>query len=378
MKEIYFDNSATTRPYPQVTDKVVQMLTETYGNPSSLHRLGKDCKLELENARRIIAESLAVTPEEIYFTAGGTEANNLAILGACRAHSAGGNHLVTTTAEHAAVTKPVRSLKRQGWSVDYVSADGGRLDMEALEKAITEETVLVSVMMVNNETGCIFPVREVKQIIKQKRSSALLHCDAVQGYGKLFFDAAGCGADLISVSAHKIHGVKGAGALYVKRGVAMEPIVFGGGQEGGLRSGTESSPLIAAFGEAVRIAFGGMPEAVKRMVKLRDYCLEAIAAEIPAAVLNSDKQGAPHIVNFSLPPVKSQVMVDYMSNKGIYLSGGAACKSNYARGPSVLESLGLSRQLAESALRVSFSAANTELEIERFITVLRAGCREYC
>ena len=374
MSEIYLDNSATTRPYPQVTDKVIQMLTEKYGNPSSLHHLGVESKLEVQIARQSIADALGAAPDEIYFTSGGTESDNLAITGACSANSRHGNRIVTTVAEHAAVTKTIRNLKRQGWAVEYIPAPGGRLDLAALKNAIDEQTVLVSVMMVNNETGCLFPINEVKRIMSQKSSPALLHCDAVQGFGKLPFRAAGIGADLISISAHKTHGVKGAGALYVKNGAKIYPIMFGGGQEKGLRSGTESSPLIAAFGEAARITFANLHKNILRMTELRDYCLEAITDQLPRAIINSNKQGAPHIVNFSLPGIHNEKIVHFLDGKGIYISSGAACKSNHTRGPSVLESLGLSRALADSALRVSFSPMNTADDIDQLIKALV----EYC
>ncbi|WP_169717915.1 Cysteine desulfurase IscS [Sporomusa silvacetica DSM 10669] len=375
MPEIYLDNSATTKPYPEVTEKVVNMLTEVYGNPSSLHRLGVKSKFEIEKARQNIADALGVVSEEIYFTSGGTESDNLAIMGACLANSNRGKRIVTTVAEHAAVTKTIRDLKKQGWEVEYVSAPGGQLDMEAMERAIDEQTVLVSAMMVNNEIGCIFPINEIKTIIKRKRSPALLHCDAVQGFGKLPFTAASIGADLISISAHKIHGVKGAGALYVKKGVNMYTIMFGGGQERGLRSGTESSPLIAAFGEAARLTFANLRKDILHMTGLRDYCIRAIADKIPSAIINSNKQGAPHIVNFSLPGIKNETVVHYLDGKGIYISSGAACKSNHTRGPSVLESFGLSRALADSALRISFSPMNTKSDIDALIEALVEYCR---
>jgi cysteine desulfurase len=374
MAEIYLDNSATTKPYPDVTRKVVHMLTEVYGNPSSLHRLGKESKLELEKARQIIAESLQVAPEEIYFTSGGTESDNLAIKGACLANANNGNRIVTTVAEHPAVMKTIRDLKRQGWDVKYISAPNGVLDMEELENKIDEKTVLVSAMLANNETGCIFPIHQIKQIIKQKQSPALLHCDAVQGYGKINFTAASLGADIISISAHKIHGPKGIGALYVKNGLNMFSLNLGGGQEHGLRSGTESTPLIAGFGEAVRITFSNMDKDILHMKELRDYCLDAIAMQLPKAVINSTKQRAPHIVNFSLPGLPNKQVVEFLDTKDIFISSAAACKGNHSRGPSVLESLGLSRALAESALRISFSYLNTKNDIDGLMKALV----EYC
>ncbi len=374
MPEIYLDNCATTKPYPQVVDKVVHMLTVQYGNPSSLYRLGMESRAEIQKARQIVADAFEAAPEEIYFVSGGTEADNLAITGACLANADRGNRIVTTVAEHAAVTKTIRNLKRQGWVVEYIPAPGGTLDMEAMERAIDEQTVLVSAMMVNNETGCIFPVDEIRRVIQQKRSPALLHCDAVQGFGKRRFSAASTGADLISVSAHKIHGVQGAGALYVKSGTKLHPIVFGGGQERGLRPGTESAPLIAAFGEAVRITFANLEKDIAHITGLRAYCLDAILARLPGAVLNSDERGSHHIVNFSLPGLKNDTVLGFLDGKGICISGAAACKSNYSRGPSVLESLGLSRTLAESALRVSFSPMNTKNDIDALINALVECC----
>lgn len=374
---IYLDNSATTKPYPEVVDKMTEMLTKTYGNPSAEYRLGRDSKQELTNARRIIADSLGVKAKEIYFTSGGTESDNLAITGACLAHRNIGNRIVTTEAEHPAVTKTIRDLKRQGWEVAYVPTLDGKLDLEKLAEVIDEQTVLVTVMMVNNETGAIFPIHKVKEIMKQNQSPALLHCDAVQGYGKLDFTAASIGADLISISAHKIHGVKGAGALYVREGIEIFPILFGGGQEKGLRSGTESSPLIAAFGEAARITFENLENNHFYLSDLRNYCMDEIARRLPNAVIHSTKQGAPHIVNFSLPGLKNKRVVQYLDAKGIYVGSGAACKSNHSRGPSMLESLGLSRSLADSALRVSFSTMNTRREIDMLVGTLVQCWQEY-
>jgi cysteine desulfurase len=357
-----------------VTQKVIQMMTDVYGNPSSLHRLGRESKNEVEKARQVIADTLSVHSDEIFFTSGGTESDNLAIKGACLANSENGNHIVTTVAEHAAVTKTIRDLKRQGWTVSYISAPNGKLNLEELEQAINEKTVLVSAMLVNNETGSIFPIHKIKQIIKRKQSPALLHCDAVQGYGKIDFTADSLGADLISISAHKIHGPKGIGALYVKKGTKMFSTILGGGQESGLRSGTENTPFIAAFGEATQITFSHMQKDILHMAGLRDYCIDAITAQIPKAVINSSPQGAPHIVNFSLPGLDNKNVVEFLDQRDIFISSAAACKSNHSRGPSVLESLGLNRALADSALRISFSYKNTKREIDILLETLV----EYC
>ncbi|WP_147531649.1 cysteine desulfurase family protein [Bacillus marasmi] len=375
MAEIYLDNSATTKPYLEVTTKIVKILTEVYGNPSSYHRLGQESRSMIELARQLIAKSLSVKNDEIYFTSGGTESDNLAIKGACLANSKRGNRIVTTVAEHPAVIKTIRDLKRQGWEVEYVSAPRGELDLEELDAAINERTVLVSAMLVNNELGCIFPIEKIKQIIARKNSPALLHCDAVQGYGKMDFTAASIGADLISISAHKIHGPKGIGALYVRNGVNMFSLNLGGGQENGLRSGTESTPLIAGFGEAVRLTFENRFEDQLHMLKLRDYCIKALLAGIPDVVINSSKFGAPHIVNFSLPGIPNREVVEYLSTRDIFISSAAACKGNRSRGPSMLESLGLTRELADSALRVSFSYMNSIQEVDLLVEALVDFCQ---
>lgn len=370
MAEIYLDNSATTKPYPEVTDQIIKMLTEVYGNPSSIHRLGQESRNILENARQTIAGTLAVQSDEIYFTSGGTESDNLAIKGACLANSKYGNKIVTTVAEHPAVIKPIRDLKRQGWEVTYISAPHGELDMDELEGAIDERTVLVSTMLVNNEIGSIFPIEKIKPIIERKKSPALLHCDAVQGYGKINFTAASLGADLISISAHKIHGPKGVGALYVRNGVNMFSLQLGGGQENGLRSGTESIPLIAGFAEAARLTFANRMKDIAHMTKLRNYCIDQLRTRIPAAVIHSNKSGAPHIVHFSLLGKVNREVVEYLSSKDIFISSAAACKGNRSRGPSMLESLGLSRELADSSLRVSFSYLNQFKDIDALVEAL--------
>lgn len=374
MADVYLDNSATTKPYPEVGTQMLNMMTEFYGNPSSIHRLGQESKNILEQSRKTIADSLAVSADEIYFTSGGTESDNLAIKGACLANSKQGNKIVTTVAEHPAVVKTIRDLKRKGWEVEYISAPQGELDIEQLEEAIDDRTVLVSAMLVNNEIGCIFPIEKIKGIIERKKSPALLHCDAVQGYGKIDFTAASIGADLISISAHKIHGPKGIGALYVRKGVNMFSLNLGGGQENGLRSGTESMPLIAGFAESVRLTFANRFEDVSHLIELRDYCIDELITRIPDVVVNSSKLGAPHIVNFSLPGFPNLNVVEFLSSRNIFISSAAACKGNRFRGPSMLESLGLSRTLADSALRVSFSFMNTSEDIDRLMEALL----EYC
>lgn len=395
MSYIYLDNSATTKPYPQVINKVTQMLTEHYGNPSSIHRLGRESRAELELARRIIADTLGASPSEIYFTSGGTEANNLAIKGACLANSRPThtpdsnaanpskntpvlhNHIITTEAEHPAVTKTVRDLKRQGWKVTYIEAPNGVLNLDQFAAAVTAETVLVSAMLVNNETGHIFPIKKIKQILLDKGSEALVHCDAVQGYGKIPFTAASLGADLITISGHKIHGPKGIGALCVKEGTRLFSLNLGGGQEQGLRSGTENTAFAAGLEEAVRLTFTDLEKNRDHMSWLRDYCMDKVTTRLPWVVINSTKEGAPHIVNLSLPGVSNKGVVEYLDENNIYISSAAACKAiskEAARGLSMLESLLGSRELADSAIRISFSTMSTKEEVDQLVERLV----EYC
>jgi cysteine desulfurase len=364
MSEIYLDNCATTQPYPEVADKVAEMLRNNYGNPSSLHKKGQAAKAVLDAARGQVAQALGVNNDEICFTSGGTESDNLAIIGACLAAKDKGNHIITTVAEHPAVTKTIRDMKRRGWKADYIPAPHGILDLQALEDAVGEQTVLVSVMLVNNETGSIFPISEVKKILDKKGSGALLHCDAVQGFGKVPFTAKSLGADLITVSSHKIHGTKGAGALYIKKGTDVYAQIFGGGQERGLRSGTEAMPAIAGFGEAVKITFKNSESDRRHLCGLRKYCLDSLIKAFPDVVINSPDGGAPHILNISFPMVRNKDLQQFLSRHEIYVSTGAACKSNHTRGPSVLESMGISREMAYSAIRISFCAGNTVGEID--------------
>jgi cysteine desulfurase len=316
-----------------------------------------------------VAAALGANPSEIFFTSGGTEADNLAVFGVCSAREKPGMNIVTTAVEHAAVTKAVRIWRRHGYTVTYVPIKGGELDLDCLDNAVNEQTALVSVMLVNNEMGTIFPVRRVREIIDRKGSQALLHTDAVQAFGKIPFSPESLGADLISLSAHKIHGIKGSGALYVKKGTKLFALQFGGGQEQGLRPGTESTPLIAAFGTAARLASLSQTTTAAHLTTLRDYCLERLRT-LPQVVINSGN-GAPHIVNFSLPGSDSRDTVSYLSEHGLYVSDGAACKSNYGpHGPHVLQSYGLVEELMHSAIRVSFCADNTREEVDALLAVL--------
>jgi cysteine desulfurase len=369
---IYFDNSATTKPYPEAINKASWIMAECYGNPSSAHFLGEQSHIVMECARRQVADLIGCQSHEIYFTSGGTESDNLAIFGACSLMALQGKKkIVTTTVEHAAVTKTVRILKRFGWQVEYIPAPGGVLDIEAMKKAIDEKTALISAMLVNNEIGCIFPISEISEIIRRKKLPVILHTDAVQALGKIYFSPQSLGADLISVSAHKIHGIKGIGALFVKNGLKLHAHHFGGGQERGLRPGTESIPLIAAFGIASQIVLERMEKDVLHIKKLQNYCHASLQKAIPNVKIHSTETGAPHIVSFSIPGEESSKIVTYLSQRGICISNGAACKTHFKnKGPQILESFGFHSESIYSALRVSFCADNTEKEIDALIDVL--------
>ena len=366
--DIYLDNCATTQPYPEVIEKIVEMLIDDFGNPSSLHSKGFKAKDMLEASRQTIADALEVKSEEIFFTSGGTEANNIAILGLASGREPG--HIVSSAVEHPSVHKTLRHLAKQDWQIDYISIRGGNLDMETAREIITPDTFLASVMLVNNETGTILPVREIKRIIEEQAPSSILHCDAVQGFGQVQFTADDLGADLISISGHKVHGPKGVGALYVREGTELNRRIFGGDQEKGLRSGTEAMPLIAGFAEAVRITMLRQQRAVLHMSELKEYAFDLIAQAFPDVHINSSMQGAPHIISFSLPGLNNLEAAKYLSDNGICISTAAACKSNHSRGPSVLMKFGLSAEMADSTLRIGLCGDNTKEELDEVVMYL--------
>ena len=370
MNEIYFDNSSTTRVCREAAEKVMELMTENYGNPSSLHGLGFRAERAMAEARAAVARLLGAGPEEITFTSGGTESNNLALFGAAHAMKKRGNRIVTTQIEHPSVLNVMKRLGQEGFSVTYLKPDAsGRIDPGQIRAAVDKDTILVSLMRVNNEVGSILPVEAAAEAIRAAGAPALLHVDAVQAFGKLPLRPREAGIDLLSMSAHKIHGPKGVGALYVRRGVHLEPRVYGGGQERDLRPGTESTPLIAGFGAAVR----ALPDAAaqrERMAGLCARCREKLA-EIPGVVFNSAPDALPYILNLSVPGVRAETMLHFLSDKGIYVSSGSACSKG--RASHVLTAMGLPAARIDSALRLSFSRFNTSEEADRFAEVLREG-----
>lgn len=370
LKEHYLDNSATTQVLPSVAQKAVELMVDEFGNPSSLHTRGFRARKLLEEARAQVAQRLGAQPEEITFTSGGTESNNLAIFGAAQARRRLGNKIVTTAAEHDSVLNPCRALEKQGFEVVYLKPDAtGHLPEEALAQAIDEKTILVSVMLVNNETGAIFPIQAAGRAIRRKKAPALLHVDAVQGFGKLPFTVKKLGVDLLTLSGHKIHGPKGIGALYVKKGVRILPQALGGGQERGMRSGTESVPLICALGEAVRL-LPPAEESLEQVGKLNTLLREKLA-QMPEVTVHSPEDGLPYVLNFSAGRVRGETMLHFLAERGVYVSSGSACGK--AKPSHVLEAMDLPREQVESALRVSFSRFSTPADVEALVDGLKAG-----
>lgn len=363
----YLDNSATTRVCPQAAEKALQMMTACYGNPSSLHSLGAAAEQELNAARQKVARLLGCRPQEVIFTSGGTESNNLAVLGAAQAKIRAGRHIVTTAVEHASVAAACSELERQGWEVTRLVPDpGAALTAQQVAAACRPDTVLVSVMMVNNETGARFPVDRIIPAVRRAAPGALVHCDAVQAAGKLPLNAARLGLDLMTVSAHKIHGPKGSGALYIRKGARILPRSFGGGQENGLRPGTEALPLHAAFGAAAE-ALPPFAEQEALYDSLRRRLTDGLAGR-EGFVLNSPPDGVPYILNLSVLGVRSETLLHFLAERGVFVSSGSAC-SKGKKSP-VLTALGFSGERIDSALRVSFTHTTTPNEVDRFLAAL--------
>lgn len=370
MEVHYLDNSATTKVLPEAAQAAMELMTGEYGNPSSLHTLGFAARQRVEAARAVVAARLGASPAEITFTSGGTEANNLALFGAAQARRRLGKKIVTTAVEHDSVLNPCRELEKQGFQVVYLKPDGaGRLPEEELCAAIDGDTILVSVMLVNNETGAVFPAAAAARAIRRKKAPALLHVDAVQAFGKVDFTPQKLGADLVTVSGHKVHAPKGIGALYVKKGARILPHVFGGGQERGLRSGTESAPLIAAFGKAAEL----LPKTGEALPVVRDLNarLRGGLARLEGVTVHSPEDALPYVLNFSAGRVRGETMLHFLAERGVFVSSGSACGK--AKPSHVLEAMGLPKDQVASALRVSFSRFSTPEDVEALLQGLKEG-----
>ncbi len=359
---IYFDNSATTKVYPEVKDIMIKVMDIDYGNPSSLHLKGVTAEHYIKDSAKIIADVLKVSPDEIIFTSGGTESNNLAITGTALAKKRRGKHLVTSSIEHASVLAVMQFLEKEGFEITYISPDSnGVVRPEDFADAVREDTILVSCMHINNEIGSVQPIAEISKAVKKKNPNVVVHTDCIQSFGKIEVNPKKMGVDMISVSGHKIHGPKGSGFLYVKKGTLLRPIIYGGGQQKNMRSGTENVLAIAGLGVAVSITMKDMPEKMARVEALKNRLIEGLK-KLPDAYSNS--QTAPHIASISFTGVRAEVMLHALEDKGIYVSSGSACSSNKRRESAVLTAIGLDRDRLESTLRFSFNETNDEYEVD--------------
>lgn len=370
--EAYFDNSATTRVLDSVKDIVVKTMTEDYGNAAAKHRKGMEAENYIREARSEIAKTLKVAEKEILFTSGGSESNNMALIGTAFANQRAGKHIISTSIEHPSVYNPLGYLEEQGFEVTILQVDhDGHISLKELEEAVRPDTILVSVMYVNNEVGAIEPVEEISKTIKRKNPDTLLHVDAIQAYGKFTIRPKKQGVDLLSVSGHKIHGPKGVGFLYVNSGVKIKPLIYGGGQQWNLRSGTENVPGVAGLGVAAKEMYTDHSQKVAQIMEIKDYMLDRLG-ELEGVVINSKKGGgsAPQIVSASFEGVRSEVLLHALEDRGIYVSSGSACSAHHPGISGTLKGIGVSPRLLDSTIRFSFGIFNTKEEIDYCIGVL--------
>ena len=372
--EAYFDNSATTIVTDSVKDIVVKTMTEDFGNPSAMHMVGVKAEKYIKEAQENIAKILKVDPKEIFFTSGGTESNNMAIIGTAMANKRKGNKIITTSVEHSSVLATMKYLEEQRFEVIYLPVDRyGVVQMEALEKEMTEDTILVSTMYVNNEVGAIEPVGEIGQYIKKVNPSVVYHVDAIQAFGKLEIKPRRDNIDLLTVSGHKIHGPKGSGFLFINDKTRIKPIIYGGGQQKGMRSGTENVPAIAGLATAVKLIYNNDFESkIAHLYELKDYFIDELE-KLPDVQVNSKKgtDSAPQIVSASFKGVRAEVLLHSLEDKGIYVSSGSACSSNKPGLSNTLVAIGLDKELLDSTLRFSFCYETTKEELEYTIETLK-------
>ena len=365
--EIYLDNGATTKVCPEAAEAAMNAMTVTYGNPSSTHTKGREAKAILDKARGQVAAALGAKSEEIIFTSCGSESDNWALLRGAEARKYVGKHIISSAAEHDAIRKTLEYMEQQGYEVTLLKPGReGMITPEQLRETLRSDTALVSLMLVNNETGAVTDIPAMREVLAEANSQALLHTDAVQGFLKIPFSAKTLSADMISLSGHKIHAPKGIGALYIRSGVHIQPYIMGGGQENGLRSGTEALPQIAAFGAAAEVGAKEAAEAQKRMAALRQHCIDSVLTRSPDAVVIGG--GAPHILCLSLPGYRSEVLMNFLEAQGIYVSKGSACKRG--KRSHVLEAMGIPVKIIDGAIRVSLSRFTTEEEINAFVAGL--------
>ena len=370
--EAYFDNSATTRCYPEVAEIVVKTMTEDFGNPSAIHLKGVEAEKYVREAAQTLAKILKVNEKEIIFTSGGTESNNLALFGGADANKRSGNHIITTSVEHAAVGQPAERLEQMGYEVTIVPVDHrGVVQLEALEKALRPDTILVSTMYVNNEVGAVMPVEEIAKLVHEKSPKALYHVDAIQAFGKYRIYPKKAGIDMLSVSSHKIHGPKGVGFLYINEKARIQPQILGGGQQAGMRSGTDNVPGIAGLGVAAKMVYTDFDEKIEHMYQLKERLAEGFL-KLPDVRLNGMeiREGAPQILSASFLGVRSEVLLHTLEEKGIYVSAGSACSSHKRKAAGTLSAMGMEAAQRESTLRFSFSEENTFEEVDYALEVI--------
>lgn len=383
--EAYLDNAATTKTSQAAIDIMKKVMETDYGNPSSMHTKGMLAENYIKEARQIIADSLKVQPKEIYFTSGGTESNNTAIIGTALANVRKGKHVITTVMEHASVYNPMFFLEEMGYEVSYIPVDSmGHIDIDKLCSSIRPDTVLISMMMVNNEVGALVDITSISKMAKEINPDVYIHVDAIQGYGKYKIFPKKTGIDMLSVSGHKIHGPKGSGFLYVDQKVKIKPIIYGGGQEKGMRSGTENVPAIAGLGVAVSQYYEGHADKVNALYDLKEAFIRKVltidgvsvnAVDVTdmsdEALKNAVRATAPHIVSVSFKNIRSEVLLHALEEKGVYVSSGSACSSNHPQISGTLKAIGVDKQLLDSTLRFSFSIHTTMEEIDYAIEMLK-------
>ena len=373
--EAYLDNAATTRVFPEVREMMVHVMEEDFGNPSSKHTKGITAENYIKEAKETICTQLKCKPKEIIFTSGGTESNNMAFIGTAIANRRAGKHVITTRIEHASVHEPMAYLEEMGYDVTYLPVDStGRVSVEELENAIREDTFLISIMYVNNEVGSVQPIEQIGQMLKKKHPQILFHVDAIQAFGKYKIVPKKLGVDMMSVSGHKIHGPKGSGFLYVNEKVKIRPILFGGGQQDGMRSGTENVPAIAGLGVAVKEIYTGHLEKRAKLYELKKRLiagLQDVDGVTINALIDPIEETAPHIVSVSFANTRSEVMSHALAQKGVFVSSGSACSSNHPELSGTLQAIGVKSELLDSTLRFSFSVMTTSEEIDYAIEVVK-------
>lgn len=366
MMEVYLDNSATTRCLPSVAALMTKIMCEDYGNPSSMHRKGVESEQYIRHAKEIIARTLKVQEKEILFTSGGTESDNIALIGTAFANFRSGNHIITTKIEHPAILQTCAYLETQGFEVTYLPVDSnGVISLHDLEKAMTRQTILVSIMHTNNEIGSVQPIAEAGALIKRINPNTVFHVDAVQAFGKFRINPKKMNVDLLSVSAHKIHGPKGVGFLYMNEKVKVKPIIYGGGQQKGMRSGTENVPGVAGMALAIEEIYKDFEEKTEYLYSIKDRFIKGLEGLEGVRVNGPEgRDSAPHVVSVSIAGIRSEVMLHALEDRGIYVSAGSACSSNKPATSATLKAIGVEKRYLDSTLRFSFSVLTTEEEID--------------